>query len=367
MIVGVFSPSINLCGGAEWVALSVMKTLKEHGHEVILLSDSPINKQKIASVFKTTVSVDREVTFPLRFFSPSNYHNLYTNVLEALMLKLKCKVLIDPHSNAILPGVDAVYIHYPLLKSVKQGLPYWRNKVYFLPYEAFLTSRRNNLTNKLIFANSHFTAKAVKAELGVDPYLLYPPVSNYILKHSESDLEKHRDNNVITVARIAAEKNLEIIPRIAKLTKHEISFTIVGLLSSKKVLNSLLNLIKELGVSKRVKVLTNLTREQSRWILLNSKVFLHTKEEEHFGIAIVEAMCLGCIPVVHDSGGPREFVPQRFRFDRIETAASKVEKAIDYWSPQRAKNISKIGERFSENNFSKNLIKIFDSHFHVDA
>ena len=90
-------------------------------------------------------------------------------------------------------------------------------------------------------------------------------------------------------------------------------------------------------------------------------------KREHFGIAIVEAMSLGCIPVVHDSGGPREFVPQRFRFDSIETAASKVEKAIDYWSPQQAKNISKIGERFSENNFSKNLIKIFDSHFHVDA
>jgi glycosyltransferase involved in cell wall biosynthesis len=45
---------------------------------------------------------------------------------------------------------------------------------------------------------------------------------------------------------------------------------------------------------------------------------------EHFGISIVEAMALGCIPVVHDSGGMREFVPTQYRYRTIEQAAEKI-------------------------------------------
>ncbi len=46
-------------------------------------------------------------------------------------------------------------------------------------------------------------------------------------------------------------------------------------------------------------------------------------EGEHFGISIVEAMALGCLPIVHDSGGMREFVPAQYRYTSIEQAAEK--------------------------------------------
>jgi len=43
--------------------------------------------------------------------------------------------------------------------------------------------------------------------------------------------------------------------------------------------------------------------------LVNSKVFLHPAPFESFGIAVADSMAAGAIPVVHDSGGSREFVP----------------------------------------------------------
>jgi glycosyltransferase involved in cell wall biosynthesis len=52
-------------------------------------------------------------------------------------------------------------------------------------------------------------------------------------------------------------------------------------------------------------------------------------------VSIVEAMASGCIPIVHNSGGPREFVPHRLRFDTLEEAATKIEKAILQWTPQQ--------------------------------
>ena len=364
MIVGLFSPNINLCGGAEWVAINIIRALKEQGHTVILLSNSPINQKKVTHIFDRTVSVDQQLVFPLRVFSQSDPHNLYVDALRSIVLKTKCEILIDTYSCAILPGADITYIHYPLLTSIRQGgLPYWRNKVYFSPYQSFLNFHKIDNAKKLILANSKFTAQAAIAEFGVEAHVLYPSFPNKTPEHNKPDLQKPRCNNVATIARFSSEKNLQLIPHIAKLVGKDISFTLAGLPSSSKVLVMLVNLIKELKVSDRVKILTNVTRKQTREILLNSKVFLHTKVKEHFGIAIVEAMSLGCIPVVHDSGGPREFVPQSFRYGSIEEAAAKVEKAIDYWTPLEARKFSNSADSFNEDNFSSRFIDLFSSHF----
>ncbi len=165
------------------------------------------------------------------------------------------------------------------------------------------------------------------------------------------------------MARISGEKNLEIIPHIASLTRKGITFIIIGLLDSKHILSSLKDLKKKLNVDNRVRILTNVKRDKLNQILLNSKIFLNPSINEHFGISIVEAMSLGCVPLVHDSGGPKEFVKKDLRFNSIEEAAKKVENIIDSWSEKIATNISKTALKFSENNFSKSFINILNSQF----
>ena len=51
--------------------------------------------------------------------------------------------------------------------------------------------------------------------------------------------------------------------------------------------------------------------------------YVHCAENEHFGITIVEAMAAGCVPIVHDSGGPREIVIDKvgFRWHNLAVAA----------------------------------------------
>lgn len=365
LIVGVFSPVINWCGGAEWVAVNIVNTLRMNGYRVIVLSDKPLNQIRFEHVFNRKVLANQQIVFPLRFFSPGNYHNIYTDALRSLMLKLKCNVMIDTFSNTILPGANVSYIHYPLMTSIRKGLPYLRNKFFFAPFQRYLQLHEEDMKTQLIFANSKFTAEAIRVELGIEPYVLYPSVSNDILDQNKMDFELQRGNNVITVSRIASGKNLEIIPQIAKSTDSDISFTIVGLLDSERLLHYLLKLINDLKVSDRVRILTNIKRKQLSRLLQNSKVYLHPTTYEHFGISIIEAMASGCIPVVHNSGGPREFVPKHLRFESLPEAAEKVEKAIDCWSPSKAKEISKDVRRFSEGSFSKQFIDIFNSHFHA--
>ena len=363
MLVGVYSPVLNWCGGAEWVTLNIVNALKEQGHQVITLSDKPLDKNKFEHVFNKKINVDQQIVFPLRLFSPSDYHNLYIDALKMAMLKFKCEILIDTYSNAMLPIADVSYVHHPLLKLIQIGLSNKMNKMYFFPYQNFLKTHKEVISRKLIIANSKFTAEVISSQIGIDPYVLYPPVSREILNHCEEDFDRGRKNNVITISRICGGKNLEIIPYIAKSTKKEISFTIVGLLDSERFLSHLLKLIIELKVSERVKILTNFKRDQLRELLLNSKAYLHPTISEHFGVSIIEGMASGCIPVVHNSGGPKEFVPRNQRFNSVEEAVEIVEKVTDNWSPTTARKVSKYAERFSEDNFSKLFIRIFESYY----
>jgi glycosyltransferase involved in cell wall biosynthesis len=362
LIVGVFSPLINLCGGAEWVAINLISTLRAHRHQVILLTDKKLDQKKFLQIFNKKVIVDHEVVFPLAVLPPPNYANIYTDSLRSLFLKLRCDLLIDTHSNAILPGMDISYIHYPLLSLLQNRSFLLRNRVFYYPYRRFLDFTKRNIHNKLLLSNSKFTSSEVKRVYNKRSYVLYPPVSNDLFNHNKTDLNQERENEIITVCRIAQDKNLSLIPHIARITHKDIRFVIAGLLDSREVLDSLQKLAKKLGVFERIKILPNVKRNKLRRILLTSKVYLHPKVNEHFGVSIVEAMASGCIPIVHDSGGGREFVPKNLRYSSIEGAATKIEKAIDDWSPIQATKFSMIAERFSEKNFAKNFIKLFNSY-----
>ncbi len=45
-------------------------------------------------------------------------------------------------------------------------------------------------------------------------------------------------------------------------------------------------------------------------LMQEARYFLHTTVNEPFGLTCVQAMAAGCIPLVHDSGGQRETVPE---------------------------------------------------------
>jgi alpha-1,2-mannosyltransferase len=362
LLVGVFSPVINRCGGAEWVAINIISALKKQGHQVILLTDKPLNQDRFDRIFNRHVSVDQQVVFPFSIFPPLDYRNFYTDCFRSLLLRLRCDILIDTYSNAILPGMDAAYIHYPLFSLLQNKSKLLRSRIFYYPYRKFLDCNKKNIKEKLLLTNSAFTSKAVKEVFNTDSNVLYPPISDELLKSPETDFNHERADVAVTVGRISPEKNLAVIPYIAQKTPKDISFVIAGLLDSEDTLNSLLRLTKKLGVAERVKILPNVKRDHLRQLLLDSKIYLHPKENEHFGISIVEGMASGCVPVVHDSGGAKEFVPENLRYNSIEEAAEILKRTVDNWTPNQAEDFSKQAERFSERNFSTRFIHLLNTY-----
>jgi glycosyltransferase involved in cell wall biosynthesis len=220
-----------------------------------------------------------------------------------------------------------------------------------------------NYNGKLILANSHYTADEIRRFSGRKAEVLYPPVPSIVFDNNSETLTKNsRKDLVVTVSRFAAGKELEKIPYIASLTESRIQFAIVGRMQTRDTLLSLQKITNKLGLNDRVKFFPDASRRELKELLKSAKIYLHTMIGEHFGISIVEAMAMACIPIVHDSGGAKEFVPKDFRYRTIHEAATKITKEIYEWSPKKTVKIVKIAEKFREENFSKEFMKLFERY-----
>ncbi|MCJ7561336.1 glycosyltransferase [Candidatus Bathyarchaeota archaeon] len=362
MRVGVFHPCINYCGGAEWVAVNILNCLRKAHHETILLSNEKIDQNRMKKLFGTEANADSQMVFPFELFAATDMHNIYTDFVRTLALKSKCDLLIDTYSNGILPGTDIVYVHFPFegrlpLTKGSKDLGRKLKNFYYVPYLLYERCVRNG--NRIFFANSAYTMKAITEFNRVSSTVLHPPIGKeFFVKNSSSE----RANLVVSVGRISSEKRFWTIPQIAKLTDKSVRFLIMGLNESPVETIRIRRLIEANDVSDRVKVETDVPREKLKDILATSKVFLHTMIGEHFGVSIAEAMASGCVSIVHNSGGPIEFVPKQYRFDDVKEAAEKINKAVLEWSPGVAEEFTMRAQQFSAEHFCASFLRVFDSH-----
>lgn len=359
--IGVFSPTLYRIGGGEFVAISMINALKQQGYKVIVSVNKKIDQTRMAKFFGKEVDIDDQIIFPFHLFPPYDRYNLYTIALQSYILKLKCDILIDVYALYPFPWSDVTY--FMGSKFLKQSsIPSVRNS-FFLPYYKLLKSTKRS-NRKIFLPCSKYSAEILTETFpskDIQLYVLYPPVRTKFFNPAESNFDEPRENVSITISRISREKRLDAIPRIAKLTDKSISFVIAGSCESRETLRWLLKEIKKLKVTDRVTVLTDVSQDQLRTLLWKSKVYLHTKKNELFGITIAEGLSSGCTPVVHDSGAPREFIPEHLRYRSVEDAATKIEKAISEWSPEYAEKTSRIAARFDENEFSERFMDVINS------
>jgi len=363
MKIGIFNPTLHVVGGAEYATIIMMNALKKHGNEVIVSSNKKIDQKMAMRVYGAKVTADAQIVFPLHNlfgWNPNHSQFFYINALQIFALRLNCNILIDVFSGVILPWADIIYFQTQGRDiTIKR-----KREVFLLPYIALLKSTR--IGKKIILTCSKFVAQNLEKK-SVYCNVLYPPVDVHSFHPNIKQRNEPRKDIVMTISRFTKEKKLEKIPYIAKLVDKNISFNIVGSPHDYETLSSIKRLIKRLNVGDRVKLSVNISREELKRLLWNSKVYLHTREYEPFGITIVEAMSGGCIPVVHDSGGPREFVPENLRYKTIEEGAMKIERAIAKWSTKKMEEMTKSAKNFDKEKFSQTFLNIVDQAIEVKS
>lgn len=367
MNVGLFHPTLNFCGGAELVASTITNSLVKDGYDVTLFVNDKIDQKNAEEMFGEQISNSVNVIVKRTFFQPRGVPDNYQNVFRTFAFKSKCDILIDTYSNCVFPWTDICYIHFPLLNRYhyKPRFPYLNDKrlrrVGFLPYY-FFEKNVTKYNEKLLFANSHFTAQAMNDFLKTNVKVLSPPVPSTFFDKNVNFTGHTRENLVVTISRFDSNKRLSIIPYIAKLTNKNIKFVIIGLTYDNAVVQSLRETIENFDLKERITVLTDITKQQMKEILKRAKLYLHTKVNEHFGISIAEAIAVGCLPIVHNSGGVKEFVPPKYRYENFSEAAQIINRMIDDWSPSKAQHMTEIAGKFKSDNFSKVFMTLFKQY-----
>jgi glycosyltransferase involved in cell wall biosynthesis len=98
-------------------------------------------------------------------------------------------------------------------------------------------------------------------------------------------------------------------------------------------------------------------------LMKRSKVYFHPLAGEPFGIAIVEAMASGLIPIVPTIGGSSEFVPSEYQYHTIQQAADIIANILNGINDDGVlvrDKISNIVSKFSIQSYKKNLNNIID-------
>ncbi|MEM2514590.1 MAG: glycosyltransferase [Candidatus Bathyarchaeia archaeon] len=315
--IAVVHSSLNPCGGAEFLALKLCKALREEHFHTGLVVLERTHWDKVRRIFGEDKVVNEEfIVPPFRQF-PTIYSSLIHHVLRDIIFMPSIKnkffydlVIVTYPLAPLCFSADIIYMHFPyfapgLLEKYHPKYAKGLGGLYVIPYKTLyseLIKAFKRLEKKpILLTNSNFSKKIIEKVLCFSPMVVYPPVD--IAKYLPLSRNRRRKNYIVVISRIEEAKNLNVIPEIAKRVK-EGKFLILGSLNSKSYMRRLYLSIKSFGVNDRVLLLPNASEQVKIKLLNEAKAYLHTMKHEHFGIAVVEAMSAGLVPIVHRSGGP---------------------------------------------------------------
>ena len=243
-------------------------------------------------------------------------------------------------------------------KSCKTKIQFSRRKEY---YEILKYGYWNLMRTSTVITNSEFSRRAIVNAFGLENiYVLSPPIDietfrNIALMPNRGN---ERDDIILVISRIAPHKEIENAIKLAKILKdNDIGkgMKIVGNLYCYffDYYSKLKQMVLRLGLTDYVTFEINASLNELLSTMRESKVYFHPKIGEHFGMAVVEAMAAGLIPVVPNEGGLTEFVPKEYQFNSIEHAAQLINYFLDHFPKTKRIDISDNINRFSNSHYTK--------------
>ncbi|MDT8781819.1 MAG: glycosyltransferase [Candidatus Bathyarchaeota archaeon] len=327
----VIHPNVDIYGGGERVCYHIIKTLVNHGQQVELLAFdfdidyyNKIMGEKLPDEVTVNMLGNRKI---VEAEPPLSVYKHRQNIINLLKKYKKTanydytfstQTLSAFETELFNTGKNFAYVHFP-------EIPYdyehsKRSKqLYLLLYKKMLERHLNKLT--LIFCNSKYTKEFTEkywCKLGIpEPIVVYPPVEEPYWSNKPLS---ERTNRVVYIARFIPQKRHDILKQLS-ITYPQIEFVSIGLLRETEQ-DWFNDFSKNLPENYTLK--PNISETEKISFLHDSTIYCHLMEGEHFGIAPMEALASGCVPLVHNSGGMREFIPEEFRWNTIESLKEKI-------------------------------------------
>lgn len=351
----VVHPYLDIYGGGERVCHNVIKTLVANGQTVELLTfdfDAGKYRDIVGEDFPIEVTIHSlgkriEVEPPFTIYKR---HRNFVKLLKKYRNRLEYDYLFSTQSSSPFEPVflnkakkNIAYVHFPEIHFDYERSRLKR-KLYLWLFKRWVEQGIDKLD--MVFCNSNYTKETIerywKSHGVKDPIVVYPPV-NLDKFWCETPLSQRR-KRIIYIARFIPVKRHEIMKKLAAdLPEYEF-VSIGGLIDAEK---AWFNKFSE-NLPPKYSLKTNLPGPELLGVLHGSRIYIHLMEGEHFGIAPVEGLASGCVTIVHNSGGMKEFIPDEFRWETFEDLKQKIvkymedENAIASWESKRQQLWGKI-------------------------
>lgn len=350
----VVHPHLDVFGGGERVCHNVIKTLVSQGQKVELLTfdfDASRYRAIVGEEFPKDVAIHSlgkriEVKPPFTIYKRRRQ---FVKLLKKYRKRLEYDYLFSTQSSSPFEPVflnkakkNIAYVHFPEIHSDydRSGL---KRRVYLWLFKRWVEQGVDKLD--LVFCNSNYTKEKIENYWKTcvkEPIVVYPPV-NLENFWCDKPLSK-RSKRVAYIARFIPAKRHEIMKRLAADLPDYEFVSVGGLIDAEK---PWFNSFSE-NLPSNYSLKTNLPGPELRSILHDTRIYVHLMEGEHFGIAPVEGLASGCVTLVHNSGGMKEFIPEEFRWENYHDLKEKIlrhmesQNEIATWENKRQQLWSKI-------------------------
>jgi glycosyltransferase involved in cell wall biosynthesis len=179
--------------------------------------------------------------------------------------------------------------------------------------------------------NSDWTGRWVRRVYGIDSVTVYPPAPGDF-----PDIPwEEREDGFVVIGRLNPDKRsiwclhvLEIVRRSFPAIKLHIIGSTSPCPEETAYYGMLAPLVR--ANASWVTLHENISREEMQGLVARQRYGMHAMKDEHFGMAVAEMVLAGCIPFVHNSGGPPEIAgyDSRLIYDSAEEAAEKILRVI---------------------------------------
>jgi glycosyltransferase involved in cell wall biosynthesis len=284
---------------------------------------------------------------------------------KKLVKEYKVDFVVVTGGSGIIPAQAAkktiVYVHFPadLEFSHRRYLNSWFKRLYIKPAK-FISYNLDDIKTATIVTNSNYTKNLIFKTWNVESTVIYPPCPQYSFPLDQKMNDNKNNNTICSLGRFTPEKEYETILEIARKIPTK-RFELVGSVTPDKIYY--LDRLQKMAPN-NVIFHVNASIEEKMDVLLRSRALLHSFIGEHFGIAIIEAMSAGLIPVTHNSGAAKDdrLVPEKFRYADVDGAVSCLDLALNQWSIYEADKMRAFALQFSPEAF-RNRFKVFISHW----
>jgi glycosyltransferase involved in cell wall biosynthesis len=364
-------------GGGDFVMLNILDALCDAGYKVSLLTSYAKGLQESAEFFdKSVPNADIcHVKVPSYLRHPYTIAYIAHKAIKVGSSTYDAYLVSDDIPKCIANQKGVCYMHYPhaarfnfkeyvatKYKITMRGRLAWRIHKNLFP-RFYLVDRKPE--KWLLVANSMITRQHAAETFHVDVedvVLLNPPVASRAINEMWKNNSSEKENLVVCVGRFESEKRFtEVLHALARLKKKvDVRLSLIGFTCDEK---HIFKMIRTLGLEENVEFLVNAERRTLIDRLFRAKAIVHPTPHEPFGIAVVEGMAAGCIPIVRRGfNGPWIEITQKgtygLGFRSVDELGNMLMKAIRRYDDFNINAITSKALEFDETVFKEKFLKM---------